>query len=131
VFSFGPGAAFHGSTGNVHLNQPIVGMATDRVTGGYWLVASDGGVFSFDAPFYGSTGNVHLNQPVVGMAAAPGGDGYWLVAQDGGVFSFGPGAAFHGSTGNVHLNDPVIGITGQYRGPTDNPPSVGSGTARE
>ena len=38
--------------------------------GGYWLVASDGGIFNFgDAKFYGSTGAIHLNQPVVGMAA--------------------------------------------------------------
>jgi hypothetical protein len=29
-------------------------MATDNATGGYWLVGSDGGIFSFDAPFYGS-----------------------------------------------------------------------------
>ena len=27
---------------------------------GYWLVASDGGIFTFgDAPFYGSTGAIH------------------------------------------------------------------------
>ena len=39
--------------------------------GGYWLVASDGGIFNFgDAKFYGSTGAIHLNQPVVGMAAS-------------------------------------------------------------
>ncbi len=31
---------------------------------GYWLVASDGGVFSFgDARYYGSTGNLHLTNP--------------------------------------------------------------------
>ncbi|HEX9314021.1 MAG TPA: S8 family peptidase, partial [Actinomycetota bacterium] len=37
---------------------------------GYWLVASDGGIFSFgDAHFFGSTGSVHLNQPIV--AAMP------------------------------------------------------------
>ena len=31
---------------------------------GYWLVASDGGIFTFgDAHFYGSTGDIHLNQP--------------------------------------------------------------------
>jgi hypothetical protein len=29
-------------------------MAADNATGGYWLVASDGGIFSFDAPFYGA-----------------------------------------------------------------------------
>jgi uncharacterized delta-60 repeat protein len=65
---------------------------------GYWLVASDGGIFSFSNPFYGSTGNIHLNQPIVGMAATPDGGGYWLVASDGGVFSFGD-AQFYGSTG--------------------------------
>ena len=49
---------------------------------GYWLVASDGGIFSFgDAHFYGSTGAIRLNQPVVGMAATP--DGARLLA--GGV----------------------------------------------
>ena len=35
----------------------------------YWLVASDGGIFSFGgAAFYGSTGSMTLNAPVVGMA---------------------------------------------------------------
>jgi hypothetical protein len=70
---------------------------------GYHLAASDGGIFSFDAPFFGSTGGVHLNRPIVGMAATPGGDGYYLVASYGGVFAFGPGAPFAGSTGNVAL----------------------------
>ena len=32
----------------------IVGMATDTSTGGYWLVSSRGGVYSFNAPFYGA-----------------------------------------------------------------------------
>ncbi|MHB1786444.1 MAG: hypothetical protein ACYCS7_09885, partial [Acidimicrobiales bacterium] len=42
--------------------------------GGYHLVASDGGIFSFgDAAFYGSTGNIALDRPVVGMAATPDG----------------------------------------------------------
>ncbi len=41
------------------LNKPVVGMAVDLTEGGYWLVASDGGIFAFgDAPFYGSTGNI-------------------------------------------------------------------------
>jgi hypothetical protein len=29
-------------------------MATDPVTGGYWLVAADGGIFSYGAPFEGA-----------------------------------------------------------------------------
>lgn len=38
--------------------------------GGYWLVSSDGGVFSYgDAGFFGSAGSSPLNQPIVGMTA--------------------------------------------------------------
>jgi hypothetical protein len=92
------------------LNQPIVGMAKTPDGGGYWMVASDGGIFSFgDAAFYGSTGAIHLNQPIVGMASTPDGGGYWLVASDGGIFSFGD-AAFYGSTGAIHLNQPIVGM---------------------
>ena len=40
-----------------NLDAPIVGMAATPDGGGYWLVASDGGVFSFgNAAFHGSTG---------------------------------------------------------------------------
>jgi hypothetical protein len=108
VFSFGD-AAFYGSTGGIRLNRPIVGMVTDPRTGGYWLVASDGGVFAFNAQFYGSTGGIHLNRPVVGMAATPDGRGYWLVASDGGIFAFGD-AHFYGSTGGIQLARPVVGM---------------------
>ena len=50
------GVPFYGSMGGKHLSGPIVGMATDTATGGYWEVAADGGVFTFHAPFYGSMG---------------------------------------------------------------------------
>jgi hypothetical protein len=74
-------------------------MASSPDGGGYWLVASDGGVFSYgDAAFYGSAGGTPLNKPVVGMAPTPYGGGYWLVASDGGVFSYGD-AGFYGSAG--------------------------------
>ena len=49
--------SFFGSAGAFHLNKPIVGMAATGDGGGYWLVASDGGIFTYgDAQFYGSTG---------------------------------------------------------------------------
>ena len=110
IFSFGS-SSFYGSTGAIHLNQPIVGMTSTPDHRGYWLVASDGGIFSFgDARFYGSTGAIHLNQPIVGMAPTPDGRGYWLVASDGGIFSFGD-AGFHGSTGGIPLNRPIVSMT--------------------
>ena len=77
---------------------------------GYWMVASDGGVFSFGGSnFFGSTGAVALNQPVVGMAATPDHSGYWLVAADGGIFTYGD-AGFFGSTGSLRLNRPIVGM---------------------
>src|SRR5439155_1452452 len=88
IFTFGD-ARFFGSTGNLRLNQPIVGMAPTPSGNGYWLVARDGGIFTFgDARFLRSTGNPPLNHPIVGMAPTPAGDGYWLVATDGGIFAF-------------------------------------------
>ena len=79
-------------------------------SGGYWEVASDGGVFSFGgAPFYGSMATTALNAPVVGLAPTADGKGYWEVASDGGVFSFGD-AQFYGSMGGAPLSAPVVGI---------------------
>jgi Tol biopolymer transport system component/ribosomal protein L24E len=113
VFSFGSStmpASFFGSTGNIKLAQPIVGMAATPSGKGYWFVASDGGIFSFgDAKFFGSTGNIKLAKPIVGMASTPSGNGYWMVASDGGIFSFGD-AKFFGSTGNIKLAKPIVGM---------------------
>jgi hypothetical protein len=109
IFAFGK-APFFGSTGNIKLNKPIVGMTWTRSGKGYYLVASDGGVFAFgDAAFLGSTGNTRLNSPVVGMRVTPSGKGYYLVASDGGIFSFGD-ATFRGSTGAIKLNKPIVGM---------------------
>ena len=98
------------------LNKPIVGTAATPDGKGYWLVASDGGIFNYgDAAFYGSTGSIVLNKPVVGMAATPDGKGYWLVASDGGIFNYGD-AAFFGSTGAIVLNKPVVGMAATPHG---------------
>jgi sugar lactone lactonase YvrE len=109
VFNYG-GSGFFGSTGNLTLNSPIVGMAGSPDGLGYWLVAGDGGIFNFgDSGFYGSHGGSPLNKPVVGMAATPDGKGYWLVASDGGIFSYGD-ATFYGSHGGSPLNQPIVGM---------------------
>jgi subtilisin family serine protease len=77
---------------------------------GYWMVASDGGIFAFgDAGFFGSTGGLKLNSPIVAMARTVTGRGYWLVAADGGIFTFGD-APYLGSAGGTRLDAPIIGM---------------------
>src|SRR5271166_1401000 len=107
--SIGAPACF-GSMAGHPLSKPVVGVAATPSDQGYWLVASDGGIFTFgDAKFFGSTGAIALNKPIVGMAPTPDGQGYWLVAADGGIFTFGD-AGFFGSTGAIKLNQPVFGM---------------------
>ena len=92
----------------LRLSKPIVGMAPTPDGRGYWLVASDGGIFNYgDAAFYGSTGAIRLDQPIVGMAPTPDGAGYWMVAADGGVFTFGD-AGYYGSTAGTGVS--ALGI---------------------
>ncbi len=88
---------------------------------GYWLVGSDGGIFTYGAAqFYGSTGALHLNRPVVGITPTADRGGYWLDASDGGIFSFGDagffgsipglGIAPAGSGAPRSLNAPIVGM---------------------
>jgi Bacterial Ig-like domain (group 3) len=95
---------------------------TSQSDQGYWLVGSDGGIFSFgSAQFLGSLGSLKLQRPVVGIAPTSDLGGYRLVGSDGGVFAFGD-AGFYGSLpgdgispagtpGSVHkLTAPIVGM---------------------
>ena len=64
MFCFGD-AAFLGSTGGVQLNAAVVAMLRTRSGDGYWLVARDGGAFTFGDAGYG---NVTAAAPVAGVA---------------------------------------------------------------
>ena len=79
---------------------------------GYWLVARDGGIFSYDRPFFGSTGSIKLNQPIVGMATTNDENGYRMVGADGGVFDYGD-AIYLGSLPayDIHVSN-VVAIVG-------------------
>jgi hypothetical protein len=94
---------------------------------GYWLVGSDGGIFSFgSALFHGSMGGTPLQRPVVAITPTSTGNGYWLVASDGGIFSFGdasyygsiPGLGLHpAGSGLPHsLNAPIVGMVPSFTG---------------
>jgi len=87
----------------------VVGITPTADRAGYWLVASDGGIFAFgDAGFFGSIpglgiapagtagGAPKLSAPIVGMVPSADGRGYFMVGADGGVFAFGD-ARFAGS----------------------------------
>jgi Peptidase A4 family/Putative Ig domain len=110
IFSFGD-AAFEGSTGAIHLNQPIVGMAATPDGHGYWLVASDGGIFSFgDAHYFGSIpGQGGRVGNIVAVASSADGQGYWIAGSNGSVNAFGD-AQGQGSTAGVPLNKPIVGF---------------------
>jgi cell wall-associated NlpC family hydrolase len=89
VFSYGD-ASFYGSTGAIHLDQPIVGMAPTPDGKGYWLVASDGGIFNFgDAAFDGSAAGGPALDPAERVVASPSGQGYWVEDQNGTAYPFG------------------------------------------
>jgi ribosomal protein L24E len=106
----GPIAGHYGDMAGKALNRPIVGISVTPTGNGYWMVASDGGIFAFgDAKFFGSAGRLKLTRPIEGMTATPSGRGYWMVASDGGIFAFGD-AKFHGSTGGRSLSAPIAGM---------------------
>ena len=99
---------FHGSTGALRLNQPIVGMAATPTGNGYWLVASDGGIFSFgDAQFHGAAVGT-ARDPVVGLAVTASGQGYRVVTLAGAVTGFGDAAIVPGAPPSGGA--PIVGI---------------------
>ena len=94
--------------GGAHLNKPVEALVPTADNRGYWLVASDGGIFAFgDAPFRGSMGATHLAKPVVGMVRY--GNGYLMAGSDGGVFDF-SSLPFLGSLANNPPAAPVVSI---------------------
>ena len=87
--------------------------AADRYTyalPGYWMTATDGGIFAFGgAGFAGSGAAEPLGAPVVSMVPTPDDRGYWMTTAAGGVFTFGD-AGFSGSAGGQTLNRPIVGM---------------------
>jgi hypothetical protein len=79
------------------LNKPACAIVPTPDDGGYWIVAEDGGVFTYgNAAFIGSEGGRQLNAPIIDAARTSDGKGLWLLGADGGVFTEGS-APYHGS----------------------------------
>jgi hypothetical protein len=105
------------STAKDHFISDEGAQSTPPVGHGYWLVGSDGGIFTFgSAQFYGSTGNLKLQRPIVGITPTADYGGYWLVASDGGVFSFGD-TQFYGSIPGLGLNPAGSGLSHSLNAP--------------
>ena len=89
--SVAQGPNHFGATGNPQT------FTVKAASHGYWLVGSDGGIFSFGtAAFFGSTGGIRCSVRWSGSRRPSTRNGYWLVASDGGIFSFGD-SSFYGS----------------------------------
>jgi hypothetical protein len=53
----------------VPLNGPVLGSVRTPSGNGYYMVASDGGIFNFSSqPFHGSLGGTPLPAPIVDVA---------------------------------------------------------------
>ncbi len=112
IFAFGD-AGYHGSIPGVglapagtgggapQLDAPIVAMVPSTDGGGYFMVASDGGVFAFgDARFEGSCPGIGgCSGAAVAVVPDASGQGYWLVTATGNVYTFG-NAVDYGSPGS-------------------------------
>ena len=89
-------------------------MASTPDGQGYWLVASDGGIFTFgDAKFYGSLGG--SGKTVMGMTINPATPGYTLVESDGSAVAFDSGSN-PASAGAAWLTSQPEGIGGGTQG---------------
>jgi hypothetical protein len=75
---------------------------------GYWFVARDGGVFTYNARFHGSAVG-RTTSATVGMASHPSASGYWVVEATGRVHAFGA-ARHHGDMAGRRLNAPIVDV---------------------
>ena len=106
VVAYGDAGQFGDMSGTA-LNGPVLDSIATPSGRGYYIVASDGGIFAFDAPFRGSMGGSRLNKPVVGMVRY--GDGYLMVGADGGMFNF-SSLPFSGSLGDRTPASPIVAV---------------------
>ena len=94
-----------GANTNNAVNYPThkaVDLEINRATAnGYWILGSNGGIYSFSTSFFGSAAsNLCGGCTAKAMASTPSGNGYWILGSDGGIFTFGD-APFRGSAAGL------------------------------
>ena len=85
----------------------------------YWLVASDGGIFTYgNAPCSTALWGATTPEPAGRRHGGDANDasGYWLVASDGGVFTYGQRGLSRVDGWNQELNAPVVGMAASRDG---------------
>lgn len=84
-------------------NQPagtgiwVTAITPNSTSDGYWLLGTDGGIFSYGhVHFWGCpNGKLILNDFCVGMAATKDSGGYWVVTNRGRIYAYGDAAFEH------------------------------------
>ena len=103
------------------LNKPIVDARLTQSGSGYWMLAQDGGIFSFgDATFSGSVPQYAtsdwINEEIVSMAPDKDGVGYVIVAKSGKAWWFAHTArqqladVLYQAFGTRTLNAPIAAV---------------------
>ncbi|MFI5040522.1 MAG: CAP domain-containing protein [Acidimicrobiales bacterium] len=90
-------------------NSNPVAAPNPAAASGYYVLGSDGGVFSYGASFFGSVPQLGIRASTITMTATPDQRGYWVLGSDGGVFAFGD-AHYAGSVPGLHVVTSAIDL---------------------
>jgi hypothetical protein len=89
-------------------------MAARPQNDGYWMTASDGGIFAFGkAGFHGSGASQPRSAPCVAMDSSTTGRGYALLLSDGSVLNFGDAPYLGNAVGKIF--GPAVGFAGKLK----------------
>jgi len=108
--------SFAASNTSYNLTAPPIGIAASGSTTGYWIAASDGGVFAQGtAVFHGSIAATAITTQVVSISPTQDRGGYYLVGSDGAVYAFGD-AKYAGGVNTIPHPGSIVGIAAHNGG---------------